>query len=263
MSAIPYMPLYIADYLSDAAHLSTTEHGAYMLLIMTYWQRGKPLPADSRRLANIARMTPEAWAEVEPTIFEFFQVSPEAWTHKRIESELEKFRQKSEKAAAAGKASAQRRLNERPTNAQRTFNHSDSDSDSSEVREETTPLPPSQADAGSRGEVISFPSGGGGGWEQIPTPSQEARDSIAAAYAINHVGPLVLKFEDWQRGMAPAKRARRPDKLFATMAARWLKDETLRASCDPIRPPDPVGTVIPVRATSALANTSLVNGRRH
>ncbi len=129
MSAIPYMPLYIADYLSDAAHLSTTEHGAYMLLIMTYWQRGKPLPADSRRLANIARMTPEAWAEIEPTLAEFFQVSTCEWSHKRIECELAKFRQKSEKAAFAGKASAQRRLNGCSTDAQRTLNHTDTDTD--------------------------------------------------------------------------------------------------------------------------------------
>jgi uncharacterized protein YdaU (DUF1376 family) len=141
MAAIPYMPLYIADYLSDAAHLSTTEHGAYMLLIMTYWQRGKPLPADSRRLANIARMTPEAWAAVEPTISEFFQVTSETWAHKRVESELEKFRQKSEKAIAAGKASAaQRRSNGRSTDVERTFNHTDTDSNTDTDKEPVSSL---------------------------------------------------------------------------------------------------------------------------
>ena len=68
MSTSPYMPLYVADYLADAAHLTTEEHGAYLLLIMTYWQRGKPLPADPARLANIARMSNERWTDVQRTL---------------------------------------------------------------------------------------------------------------------------------------------------------------------------------------------------
>lgn len=129
MSAIPYMPLYIADYMADAAHLSTLEHGAYMLLIMTYWQRGKPLPNSNERLANVARMSNEQWLSVRTTIAEFFHDDGETWTHKRIESELARFLDKSEKARAAGKASAQQRLSKRSTSVQQTFNHTDTDTD--------------------------------------------------------------------------------------------------------------------------------------
>lgn len=140
MSAIPYMPLYVADYLADAAHLTTEEHGAYMLLIMTYWQRGKPLPADPCRLANIARMTNERWTDVQRTLSEFFVIGDGVWAHKRIESELSKFRDKSDKAKAAGKASGERRKSKTPTDAepkpngrstdvQRTLNHTDTDTD--------------------------------------------------------------------------------------------------------------------------------------
>lgn len=49
MPSIPYMPLYVADYMADASHLSTEEHGAYLLLLLGYWQRGKPLSSKGPR----------------------------------------------------------------------------------------------------------------------------------------------------------------------------------------------------------------------
>ncbi|WP_438379104.1 DUF1376 domain-containing protein, partial [Escherichia coli] len=54
MAALPYMQLYIADYLADTMHLSAEEHGAYLLLMFNYWQTGKPIPKN--RLAKIARL---------------------------------------------------------------------------------------------------------------------------------------------------------------------------------------------------------------
>lgn len=102
MSA-PYMPLFVSDYLSHTAHLSAAEHGAYMLLIMNYWQREKPLPADPRKLARIARMTDAEWAEASEALSEFFQEVDGSWVHKRIEEELSRVAEKIEKAKANGK----------------------------------------------------------------------------------------------------------------------------------------------------------------
>ena len=129
MSALPYMPLYVADYLADTAHLSALENGAYLMLIMNYWQRGKALPCGDAQLARIARLSLDEWQSVKPAISEFFQERGAEWVHGRIESELNKVREKSAKASSAGKASAQRKLNERSTDVEQTFNHTDTDTD--------------------------------------------------------------------------------------------------------------------------------------
>lgn len=73
MAALPYMQLYIADYLADTMHLSAEEHGAYLLLMFNYWQTGKPIPKN--RLAKIARLTNERWVDVEPSLREFFVIT--------------------------------------------------------------------------------------------------------------------------------------------------------------------------------------------
>lgn len=107
MAALPYMQLYVADYLADTAHLTTEEHGAYLLLLFSYWQTGKPLRAD--RLASVARLSNERWTDVERTLSEFFHVRGGIWTHFRVEADLEKVAGKQKKSSDAGKASAKAR----------------------------------------------------------------------------------------------------------------------------------------------------------
>ncbi|QLG95296.1 DUF1376 domain-containing protein [Pseudomonas yamanorum] len=142
MAALPYMQLYVADYLADTAHLTTEEHGAYLLLLFSYWQTGKPLRID--RLSTVARVSNERWPSVAETLVEFFNASATHWTHFRVEADLEAVNSKSTKASAAGKASAkarfekkQREANEKPANVstdvdgslQRNGNHTDTDTD--------------------------------------------------------------------------------------------------------------------------------------
>ncbi|EJM3643980.1 DUF1376 domain-containing protein [Salmonella enterica] len=77
MAALPYMQLYIADYLADTMHLSTEEHGAYLLLMFNYWQTGRAIPKN--RLAKIARVSSERWMEMEPDLSDFFDDDGNYW----------------------------------------------------------------------------------------------------------------------------------------------------------------------------------------
>lgn len=81
-----WMPWNIDDYLSDTRHLSTLEHGAYVLLIMRYWQKGG-LPDDDRMIMRIAGLTAEQWAESRDILASFFK---DGWSHPRIDAELAK-----------------------------------------------------------------------------------------------------------------------------------------------------------------------------
>lgn len=119
MAALPYMQLYITDYLADTAHLTTEEHGAYLLLLFNYWQTGKPLPIN--RLARISRLSNERWTDVEQVLNEYFTVVDGCWVHKRIEKDLDRVKGVQESKSAAGKASA-----EAKKKAQKTATHSTS-----------------------------------------------------------------------------------------------------------------------------------------
>jgi uncharacterized protein YdaU (DUF1376 family) len=101
MAALPYMQFHIAEYLADTSHLTTEEHGAYLLLIFNYWQRGKPLDNSNGRLANVVRMSNERWTDVSTSVREFFQVEGDVWTHARIERDLKRVNGKCEQARDA------------------------------------------------------------------------------------------------------------------------------------------------------------------
>lgn len=70
----PFMQLYVADYLGDTRHLTTEQHGAYLLLLMTMWRADGRLPNDAKKLARIAGCTPSRWSKISADVMEFFDV---------------------------------------------------------------------------------------------------------------------------------------------------------------------------------------------
>jgi len=103
-----YMPLWVGDYLADTQHLTTTEHGIYLLLIMHYWRNG-PIPTDKRKCMRISGVT--RYSSCATILEEFFTETSGKWHHKRIDKELQKIKDYQSRRSDAGKAGAAARWN--------------------------------------------------------------------------------------------------------------------------------------------------------
>lgn len=95
-----WMPLYIGDYLADTRRLSTTEHGAYLLLLMEQWRRGW-VPEDEHQLSRITGLRLDHWRRLSGTILCFFATGdiPGTLRNARLHAEREKARQVADKRA--------------------------------------------------------------------------------------------------------------------------------------------------------------------
>lgn len=101
-----WMPLMIGDYLADTQHLTTCEHGAYLLLIMHQWRMGH-MRADD--LPQIARMTADAWSIARARLMHMLKIDSDGLYYSpkcdRIKAESvgkqERAHEKAQKAANA------------------------------------------------------------------------------------------------------------------------------------------------------------------
>lgn len=107
MSGSMYLPLWTDAYLGDTRHLSTVQHGAYLLLLMVMWRNGGHLPNDEKLLARTAGMSLDKWRKASPEVLAFFEVEGSTITQKRLKLELEKSLGLVQKRATAGRTGGQ------------------------------------------------------------------------------------------------------------------------------------------------------------
>lgn len=160
------MPFYWGDYFKKTLHLSTEEHGVYVLLIGAYWERGGALPDDDLFFAQVTRMSRKKWKMVFPKISEFFVISYGQWWHVRLEKEL----LKSCDRISAGKAGANARW------------HADA------MLPTTTPTITEESNK----KVVNFTFGRGGGRKGV-----EMTDQNKLSIFHNWLAPLIGK-EGWR-----------------------------------------------------------------
>lgn len=101
-----YYERYCGDYQRDTAHLSLAEHGAYTMLLDTYFSVEKPLPEDISSLYRVCRaMTRLEQQAVKSVAEQFFPVSGgDGLRHnQRADREIAKARPKIEAARINGR----------------------------------------------------------------------------------------------------------------------------------------------------------------
>lgn len=105
MAEFPALPVWTDAYLADTTHLTTEEHGAYLLMLMAAWRsRECRLPDDDRYLAKVCRCSERVWRRLRVTLEPFWQVEGGWWTQKRLARErkyLDAVRAKRRAAAEA------------------------------------------------------------------------------------------------------------------------------------------------------------------
>lgn len=90
MADFPALPLWTDAYLADTRHLTTLEHGAYLLLMMEAWRRPHTnLPDDDRILARLTGLSAVEWDAVKAVVMDlwFLDRRKKVWTQKRLSAE--------------------------------------------------------------------------------------------------------------------------------------------------------------------------------
>jgi len=236
----PWMPLYVADYLADTGHLSTAEHGAYMLLIMHYWQNGS-LPEEERRIARIARMSQEEWADSRDTLADLFD---EGWKHKRIEAEMARAEDVSSKRKAAAEQRHSKRNSNAPANAEQL--HAQSQSQSHTEKVDATASTSPEPDKSAPVAVIGLPTVSEGDY---PVFEADIAEWFAAFPAVDVMQQLAAA-RSWLMANPKRRKTKRGMRRFIVS---WL-DRRQNSGVAPIpRATAPPGKLTPKDAYNEIA----------
>lgn len=206
-----WMPLYVGDYLRKTMHLSTVEHGAYLLLIMSAWTNDGRIPASAVALANIAKVSPRQWKEIGAKVLAFWRLSDDGahYVHGRVLEELERSQRVSEKRRQAGANGAAKRWQ--------------GDSNSHSPAKDLPVADASQIDRQSQSH-------------NSPSESTSARGSRLPPELLDKVwsaAPPKARERssrgDTSKALAAAlKRGAQPDEIMAGLTAYWRSDDATK-----------------------------------
>jgi uncharacterized protein YdaU (DUF1376 family) len=215
-----WMPLYIGDYLADTMHLTTEQHGAYLLLIMGYWRNGGPVSSSDSRLAAMCRLSGDAWSNAKAVLEDFFDTEslPGHWVHGRVDAEMQSAGKNKEKRVVRAKIAAAARWGNAQSNAQ------------SNAQEMLEICPsPSPSPIRSKAKSPLPPKGGGGNgfdlfWKMYP--AKKGKPPAQRAWAKAAKSPEII--QQIMQGLANHLTCRQWTKdggEFIPNPASWLNQE--------------------------------------
>jgi len=101
MANLPFMPFWTDAYLADTVHLTTEQHGAYLLLLFQAWRSPDcSLIDDDALLALQAKVSPAKWKAMKPVVMAFWKLDKrrKKWVQKRLRLERGKAMERKAKA---------------------------------------------------------------------------------------------------------------------------------------------------------------------
>lgn len=112
MSQAPSMPMYWDAYLADTTHLTTEEHGAYLLLLGAMWRRNGSVPDDDKDNARILGLTKGRWIKVKSRLSEFLIIENGDISQKKLQKTWKNTQEKIQTNRSNGSKGGRPRSNE-------------------------------------------------------------------------------------------------------------------------------------------------------
>lgn len=201
MSKTPFMQLYPGDYLSDTLHLTTEQHGAYLLLLMAMWRSGAKLPNDPAILSRICGFSPKRWAKEWSVVSGFFMIEEGSITNPRLTKEYQKAVSRSEERKAAGSrggtSNALKNNTTREAIAKAELEHSQISQPDKREEAKASPLP--VVDENALAVAIYNNAAGRAGWSQVQRMNKARASALNAR--IKEAGGL----EGWRHAIMRAE----------------------------------------------------------
>jgi len=102
--SLPWFPFNGKAFITDTLRLSTEAKGAYLMLMLDYYEQEKPPPDDDEVLASITGLPLDRWKHHRRVIEPLFTIKEGVWLHERIRDEIRNGHEKHSAKVARVKA---------------------------------------------------------------------------------------------------------------------------------------------------------------
>lgn len=208
--SLPWFAFTVKDFIADTQRLDTEGVGAYLLLLLDYYQHEQGAPDHAKTLANVTHLSLERWLEHAPVILPLFEIRDGRLYHQRCEDEITDRRKRYDQRLAAGEASVAaraakrdaKRPAERPVERAQNGRPTPTEGQIAKTeREAERPLPAQLNEALEpiREMLHSFAEPSNGRVNERLTQEQEQREEVVVANATTSAqafpGPLSPDFK--------------------------------------------------------------------